>query len=58
LYRTPGAISTTMSFRVMWIFTTSPAGTTGSVASYAACALASASASAPVVPAKLWIGRL
>jgi hypothetical protein len=33
LYFTPGAISTTMSFRVMLTFTTSPAGTGGSVAS-------------------------
>jgi hypothetical protein len=58
LYFTPGAISTTMSLRVMWIFTRSPGGTAGRVASYAACALASASAFAPVAPAKLCSGRL
>ena len=45
-----------MSFRVMWTFTRSPAGIGGIVASYAACALASSSAFAAVLPAKLSSG--
>ena len=47
LYFTPGAISTTMSFRVMCTFTRSPAGTGGSTALVAACAIASSSAFSP-----------
>ena len=57
LYFTPGAISTTMSLRVMWTLTRSPAGMADSVASVAACASASSSAFSGTTPAKLFTGR-
>ena len=58
LYFTPGAISTTMSFRVICTFTSSLAGTGGNTALVAWCAIASSSAFSPVLPAKLSSGRL
>ena len=55
----PGAISTTMSFSVMCTFTRSPAGDRAAASRRTAtCAFASSSAFSPVLPAKLWSGRL